>query len=113
MSAFPVRKEDLDVYIQHMVRLEALYAGERLERPFFLQGIGGHSTVDAAADPAGWVADAVKSLDPAAGRGAIRVFSGRIFSNTGSMACILWMRCWAPRWCRHRRKAQAAGGPNA
>ena len=67
--------ESLTARERHMARLEALYAGERPEQPFFLQGIGGGSSVDPAANPAGWVADALQSLAKSAERSRdLRVF---------------------------------------
>ncbi len=51
-----------------MQRLEALFAGERLERPFVLNGIGGTSPLAPADDPRGWVSGALASLAEAAER---------------------------------------------
>ena len=47
---------------QHLLRLEALYAGERLEQPFFLSSIGGSSTCTPDNDAAAWVSEALASL---------------------------------------------------
>lgn len=53
---------------EHLLRLEALFDGERLERPFVLNGIGGSSSVSPVDDPVGWVAGALASLAQAAER---------------------------------------------
>ena len=60
--------ELLAIREQHMQRLEALFAGERLERPFVLNGIGGTSPLAPADDPRGWVSGALASLAEAAER---------------------------------------------
>ena len=47
---------------RHLARLEALYAGKRLEQPMRLCGIGGHSSRSALWEPEAWVEDALQSL---------------------------------------------------
>ena len=58
----------LAIHARHMARLEALYAGERLDRAFVLQGMGGSSVKSPADDPEGWVAEALTSLAASAKR---------------------------------------------
>lgn len=53
---------------KHMSRLEALYAGKKLERAFVLQGIGGQSQKSIHDDPERWVAEAQESLVASAER---------------------------------------------
>jgi hypothetical protein len=54
----------------HMARLEALYAGERLERALVLAGIRGGSGISGPADedPVRWVAEALRSFAEAPAR---------------------------------------------
>lgn len=46
----------------HFDRLRALFRGEILDRPFFLNGIGGRSDADPYAQPEQWAAEALDSL---------------------------------------------------
>ena len=60
--------ELLAIREQHLARLEALYAGERLERAFVLNGINGWSGIDPRTDPDGWVAATLAELAQQAAR---------------------------------------------
>jgi len=46
----------------HLLRLESVFSGEALDRPFVLQGINGESRLDPFADPEGWLDDALAYL---------------------------------------------------
>ncbi len=46
----------------HFSRLKALYSGEALEHPFFLNGIGGASSADPYTEPERWVDEVLDSL---------------------------------------------------
>lgn len=46
----------------HISRLKALYSGETLDHPFFLNGVVGSSSVDPYTEPDRWVGEALDSL---------------------------------------------------
>lgn len=52
----------LAVREQHLARLEALFAGERLERACVISGIGGWAACAPETDPVGWVGEALAHL---------------------------------------------------
>lgn len=54
--------ELIDVRDAHVRRLQDLFAGERPERPFFLQGIAGSADSDPYTQPERWVDETLDSL---------------------------------------------------
>ena len=78
MSTSPTLLHDpelLAVREQHMARLEALYAGGRPAHAFVLHGINGWSDISPVENPAGWVADSLRSVAD----GAARAYDPHVF----------------------------------